>query len=69
MNQAPPHAYIKNLFRPYNLFGEWRRRKSLFSGKKKMRKWKMGKNKTEDLPNQQINCIIEIFVLFPFKQV
>ena len=28
---------------------------------------KMGKNETKDLPNQQRNCIIEIFVLFPFK--
>ena len=24
---------------------------------------------TKALPNKQINCIIEIFVLFPFKQV
>ena len=71
--EHPPHPILKrksmkNLFYPYNLFGEFRSWNSQFVGKKKMRKWKMGKNETKDLPNQQINCIIEIFVLFPFKK-
>ena len=72
--EHPPHPILKrksmkNLFYPYNLFGEFRSWNSQFAGKKKMRKWKMAKNQSKDIPDQGINWIIEIFVIFSLKQV